>query len=87
MFGISFGELLLIFLIGILVLKPNDIKVILAQIKNWIGFFRKETNTMKNILNEFSDTFDDKTIYDVKDAISLDVSKNNNIETYGNNKK
>lgn len=79
MFGISLGEIFLVFLIGILVLKPGDIKSIYIQIRDWITMINNETDNIKNVFQKIAnDEIDDKKIYNVKDAILFDVSKNNN---------
>ncbi len=79
MFGISLGEIFLVFLVGILVLKPGDIKSIYMQIRDWITMINNETDNIKNVFQKIAnDEIDDKKIYNVKDAILFDVSKNNN---------
>lgn len=79
MFGISLGEIFLVFLVGILVLKPGDIKSIYIQIRDWITMINNETDNIKNVFQKIAnDEIDDKKIYNVKDAILFDVSKNNN---------
>ena len=79
MFGISLGEIFLVFLVGILVLKPGDIKSIYMQIRDWITMINNETDNIKNVFQKIAnDEVDDKKIYNVKDAILFDVSKNNN---------
>ena len=79
MFGISLGEIFLVFLVGILVLKPGDIKSIYMQIRDWITMINNETDNIKNVFQKIAnEEVDDKKIYNVKDAILLDISKNNN---------
>ena len=79
MFGISLGEIFLVFLVGILVLKPGDIKSIYVQIRDWIAMINNETDNIKNVFQKIAnDEVDYKKIYNVKDAMLSDVSKNNN---------
>ena len=49
------------------------------QIRDWITMINNETDNIKNVFQKIAnDEVDDKKIYNVKDAILFDVSKNNN---------
>ena len=62
MFGISFSELLVIFLIILVVFGPERLPQIANTLGKALGEFNRKTNDFtNNIKDEFNDVIDDKT--------------------------
>ena len=54
MFGVSFGEILMVCLIGFLVLKPDDISVLHRQFKKMSQIISKETDIIKDSIKNIN---------------------------------
>ncbi len=52
MSGIGFGELIILFLIGLIVLGPERLPRVANQLGNWLGQARRMTRVMKRQLEE-----------------------------------
>ena len=50
MFDVSFGELVLVFVIGLLVLGPERLPKVATQIGRWVGKARRTANQLRHQL-------------------------------------
>jgi Sec-independent protein translocase protein TatA len=72
MFGISLGEILVIFIISLLFFKPSDIFSFFGKIQDFLNKIKLEAETLKNeiLLKEMKD------IQEMKDEIYKDFIEN-----------
>ncbi len=83
MFGISVGEILVIAVVGIFAIRPDDVPKILKQFKilklRIKSHFMEMKKCSQEIIDDITDDID-MEIYDVSESIKLDttrVTKNN----------
>ena len=72
MFGISLGEILVIFIISLLFFKPSDIFSFFGKIQDFLTKIKLEAETLKNeiLLKEMKD------VQEMKDEIYTDFIEN-----------
>lgn len=72
MFGISLGEILVIFIISLLFFKPSDIFSFFSKIQDFLTKIKLEAETLKNeiLLKEMKD------VQEMKDEIYTDFIEN-----------
>ena len=76
MFGISLGEILVIFIISLLFFKPSDIFSFFSKIQDFLTKIKLEAETLKNeiLLKEMKD------VQEMKDEIYTDFIENEFLE-------
>ena len=76
MFGISLGEILVIFIISLLFFKPSDIFSFFGKIQDFLNKIKLEAETLKNeiLLKEMKD------VREMKDEIYTDFIENEFLE-------
>jgi Sec-independent protein translocase protein TatA len=76
MFGISLGELLVIFIISLLFFKPSDIFSFFGKIQDFLNKIKLEAEALKNeiLLKEMKD------VQEMKDEIYKDFIENEFLE-------
>jgi Sec-independent protein translocase protein TatA len=83
MFGISLGEIVVIFIISLLFFKPSDIFSFFGKIQDFLTKIKLEAETLKNeiLLKEMKD------VQEMKDEIYKDFIENEFSEISLNSKK
>ncbi len=79
MFGISLGEILLIGLVAIIALKPEDFKIIYSQFRKLKNLLNKETNDIKNVIKKIDYEIAQSIISEEQqlNSVHLNPTKNN----------